>query len=262
VSTAEASHAGLRLVWSDEFDGPAGAPVDAAVWTHEVGDGSARGIPGWGNNELQCYRSGTENAALNGRGNLAITVEREPAESRLRCYYGRCRFTSARIVTKGKLEVRYGRIEARMRVPRGAGLWPAVWALGADIDDVPWPACGEIDVMEHVGREPRRVYGTIHGPGYSGEHGLGGTIDLPQDVAGDFHLFAVDWQPGRILWSVDGTVYQQAGPHDAAPHEWVFDRPFFLLVNLAVGGDFGGPVGDATEFPQRLLVDYVRVYER
>jgi beta-glucanase (GH16 family) len=240
----------LRLAWSDEFDGPAGAPVDPASWTHQLGDGSAHGIPGWGNRELQRYTDSTENAALDGEGNLVITARES-----------RSGYASARIVTKGKLEVVYGRIEARLRVPRGAGLWPAFWALGTDIDTVAWPQCGEIDVMEHVGREPRRVYGTIHGPGYSGSSGFGTVVDLAVDVADDFHVFAVDWEPGQLRWSLDGVPYHEAGPQDVAPSAWVFDHPFYLVLNVAVGGTFGGPVAEETAFPQALTVDYVRVYE-
>jgi len=145
-------------------------------------------------------------------------------------------------------------------VPRGAGLWPAFWALGTDIDSIPWPVCGEIDVMEHVGREPRRAYGALHGPGYSGDHGWSGTVDLAEDLADDFHVFAVDWQRDLIVWSLDGRPYHRATPLDLAPHPWVFDHPFYLLLNLAVGGTFGGPVGDDVEFPQGLHVDYVRVF--
>jgi beta-glucanase (GH16 family) len=239
-----------RLVWSDEFDGPAGAPIHPTMWTHQVGDGTAHDIPGWGNAELQHYTEGTENAALDGEGNLVITARRSPSG-----------YTSARLVTKEKLEVVYGRIEARIQVPRGAGLWPAFWALGTDIDAVPWPACGEIDVMEHVGREPRRIFGAIHGPGYSGAAGYVGELELPADVADDFHVFAVDWEPQRLLWTLDGVAYHEARPEDVAPSAWVFEHPFFLLLNVAVGGDFGGAVGDGTTFPQSMSVDYVRVYE-
>jgi beta-glucanase (GH16 family) len=240
----------LRLAWSDEFDGPAGAPADPATWTHQLGDGSAHGIPGWGNGELQHYTNGTENAALDGAGNLVVTARRSGSG-----------YTSARLVTKGKLELAFGRIEARIQVPRGAGIWPAFWALGTNIDTVAWPGCGEIDVMEHVGREPRRVYGTIHGPGYSGSSGFGAVLDLDADVADGFHVFAVDWEPGRLCWSLDGVPYHEAGPEDVAPSPWVFDHPFYLLLNVAVGGTFGGPVGERTTFPQAMTVDYVRVYE-
>jgi beta-glucanase (GH16 family) len=238
-----------RLVWSDEFDGPAGAPPDPSFWTHELGDGSASGIPGWGNDELQHYTDATDNAALDGRGHLVVTARRN----------GRG-YTSARLVTKDKLAVAYGRLEARIRVPRGAGLWPAFWALGTDLDEAGWPGAGEIDVMEHVGRDPRRVFGALHGPGYSGEDGFVGSVELPNDVADDFHVFSVDWEPGLIVWSVDDTAYHRATPADVAPSPWVFEHPFSLLLNVAVGGTFGGPVADGTSFPQAMHVDYVRVF--
>jgi beta-glucanase (GH16 family) len=238
------------LLWSDEFDGRAGTPPDPGTWLHEVGDGTAQGIPGWGNGELQLYTAETRNAALDGRGNLVLTARRS-----------RGGFTSARLRTKGKLELLHGRIETRLKVPSGAGVWPAFWALGASIDRVSWPDCGEIDVIEHAGREPRRVYGTIHGPGYSGAGCFGGVLDLPSDLADDFHVFAVDWAPRHLVWSCDGVPYHEARPEDVAPDEWVFERPFFLLLNLAVGGTFGGEVDPATTWPQRLVVDYVRVYE-
>jgi beta-glucanase (GH16 family) len=246
---------GGRLIWSDEFDAPEGAPADPSIWTHELGDGSLVGNPGWGNSELQHYTDEPDNVAHDGRGNLVITARRTAAN-------GRTGYTSARLVTKGKLELTHGWIETRVRVPRGAGLWPAVWALGAAIDGTSWPACGEIDVMEHVGREPRRVYGTIHGPGYSGDGGVSGTLEVPEDLADDFHLFAVDWRPGSIDWYLDGERYHHAARTGVSPHAWVFEGPFFLLLNLAVGGTFGGPVDGRTAFPAEMLVDYVRVYER
>ena len=239
----------MKLVWADEFDGPAGAPPDPASWTYELGDGSAKGIPGWGNGELQHYTDDPANAALDGEGRLLITARRN----------GRG-YTSARLVTKDKLAFAFGRIETRMRVPRGDGLWPAFWALGASIDQVGWPASGEIDVMEHVGREPRRVYGALHGPGYAGGAGLVRSLELPRDLADDDHVFAVDWEPGQIVWSVDDLRYHRATPLDVEPGPWVFESPFYLLLNLAVGGTFGGPVARETAFPQALSVEYVRVY--
>jgi len=252
---AEAGSGERQLVWSDEFDASAGAPADPAVWTHELGDGSLQGNPGWGNHELQHYTDEPANAAHDGRGNLVITARRTAAN-------GHSGFTSARLMTKGKLELTHGRIETRARVPRGAGLWPAFWALGASFGDVPWPACGEIDVMEHVGREPRRVFGTIHGPGYSGDAGVSGALDLEYDLADDYHVFSIDWEPGSIVWALDGRPYHSASPADVAPNPWVFDGPFFLLLNLAVGGVFGGPVDERTAFPAELVVDHVRVFGR
>jgi beta-glucanase (GH16 family) len=250
-----------RLRWSDEFDGPAGAPPDPAIWRHQLGDGAAEGIPGWGNQELQHYTADPDNASLDGRGSLVLTARRLPESERPPSYNGRSEYSSARLITKGALEVLHGRIETRIRVPRGAGLWPAFWALGTNIDEVGWPACGEIDVVEYVAREPRRVFGTVHGPGYSGDGGITGTLDLPVDVAEDYHVFAVEWEPGLIVWRFDGRPYHRVTPQDTAPSPWVFEQPFYLLLNLAVGGTFGGPVAGGTTFPQSLRVDYVRVFE-
>jgi beta-glucanase (GH16 family) len=245
-------------IWSDEFDAPAGAPPDPSRWTYALGDGTVGSIPGWGNNELEWYTDDPENVAHDGAGNLVITARH--ADGTQRCYYGTCQYTSARLLTRGLFEAQYGRIEARIKVPTGAGLWPAFWMLGTNIDQVGWPQSGEIDVMENVGRQPNRLYGTLHGPGYSGGNGYGSTVDLPEPLADEFHVFAVDWEPGHIVWTVDGTRYHEATPADVAPREWVYDHPFYLLLNLAVGGQFGGPVAEDTVFPASMIVDYVRVY--
>jgi len=246
---------GMVLVWADEFDAPAGTPPDASRWTYDLGDGGR----GWGNEELQWYTDSSENVAHDGSGNLVITARE--AEPGLSCWYGPCRYTSARLLTRGLFELTYGRVEARLKVPEGTGLWPAFWMLGADIGSVGWPASGEVDVMENVGRQPRLLYGTIHGPGYSGSQGFGRTLLMDEPLADDFHVFAVDWEPGRITWSVDGTTYHEATPDDVAPNAWVFDHPFFLLLNLAVGGHFGGALSTTTEFPASYLADHVRVYQ-
>jgi beta-glucanase (GH16 family) len=243
--------ADLELIWRDEFDGPAGTPPDPSRWGYELGDGTEAGNPGWGNDELQVYTDDAANAALDGNGNLAITARRDATGG----------YTSARLLTRDTFAFAYGRIESRVRVPRGAGLWPAVWMLGANIPDVGWPDCGEIDVMEHVAREPRRIYGTIHGPGYCGDNGYGRTSDLEHDLADDFHVFRVDWSPGALEWFCDDVRYHWARPEDVAPSTWAFDHPFFVLVNLAVGGHFGQAVAESTVFPQALLVDYVRIYQ-
>jgi beta-glucanase (GH16 family) len=250
---------GWSLVWSDEFDDPAGTPPSAATWTHEIGDGAANRIPGWGNSELQYYTDSTENAATDGSGNLVITASE--ADGSLPCYYGPCEYTSARLISWHKAEFAYGRIEARVRVPQGAGLWPAFWSLGTDIGEVGWPQSGEIDIMEFVGREPYEVFGTIHGPGYSGGASFGGTYTFDTPVYEDYHTFAIVWQPDHIEWWVDDILYHTATPADVAPNEWVYNHPFFIIMNVAVGGNFGGPVGDDTVFPQEMLVDYVRVYQ-
>lgn len=250
------------LIWSDEFHGNAGAAPDPQKWTPQIGDGSEDSLPGWGNRERQYYTAEPENLALDGRGHLAITA-RELEAGRFRCYYGPCRYTSARINTRGTFEVRHGRIEARIQLPRGQGIWPAFWMLGANIDQLGWPACGEIDVMENIGREAATVYGTIHGPGYSGARGIGGSYTLPgaRAFADAFHVFAVEWEPGEIRWYVDETHYFTVTSADIPQGTpWVFDRPFFLILNVAVGGQWPGYPDDTTTFPQTMLVDYVRVY--
>jgi beta-glucanase (GH16 family) len=246
---------GMSLIWADEFDGPAGTPPDPSRWTHDLGDGGR----GWGNEELEWYTNSPENAAHDGDGHLVITARE--AQDGLSCWYGSCRYTSARLLTRGLFEFTYGRVETRLKVPSGAGLWPAFWMLGTDIDTVGWPGSGEIDVMENVGRQPRLLYGTIHGPGYSGSDGFGGTLLMDQPLADDFHDFAVDWEPDRITWSVDSTTYHVASPADVAPDRWAFDHRFFLILNLAVGGHFGGDVSTTTAFPSELVVDHVRVFQ-
>ncbi len=250
-----------QLAWSDEFNTKRGAQPDPRKWGYEVGDGVAIGNPGWGNDELEYYTTSTDNAATDGKGNLAITAK--AADGTLSCYYGPCKYTSARLLTKNKFEVAYGKIEARIKVPRGAGLWPAFWMLGTDIDQVNWPQTGEIDIMENVGRVPNQVFGTLHGPGYSGGQSYGRSLDLGKPVADDFHTFTIEWQPNKIIWFVDGIQYHQATPNDPFMQgkQWVFNHPFFMLLNVAVGGNFGGAVGADTVFPQQMLVDYVRLYQ-
>lgn len=241
--------------WSDEFDGGAGSAPDATKWTRETG-GS-----GNGNNELQYYTDSTDNAALDGNGHLVITARAANSSSGLSCWYGPCRYTSARLNTARTFTQAYGRFEARIQIPRGKGIWPAFWMLGDDLGSVGWPNSGEIDVMENVGSEPGTVHGTIHGPGYSGSGGLGAPYTLPngQAFADGFHTFAVEWSPEGITWSVDGTAYETRTPADAGANKWVFDHPFFLILNLAVGGNWPGEPDASTTFPQTMTVDYVRV---
>ena len=256
---ADPGPAGWSMVWSDEFNDPAGTPPNPAYWSYEIGDGAVNRIPGWGNSELQYYTSSTENSATDGSGNLVITARE--ADGSLVCYYGPCEYTSARLISQYKAEFAYGRIESRILVPQGAGLWPAFWSLGTDIGEVGWPQTGEIDIMEFVGREPNEVFGTIHGPGYSGGASFGGTYTFNTPVYEQYHTFTIEWEPDLINWYVDGILYHTAVPADVAPNEWVFNDPIFLLFNVAVGGNFGGPVGEDTTFPQEMVVDYVRVYQ-
>jgi beta-glucanase (GH16 family) len=253
--------AGWSLVWSDEFNEPAGTPPNPDNWGYELGDGTVNGIPGWGNDELQYYTDSPDNAATDGQGNLVVTAEAATGEQ---CYYGECEYTSARLVTTKRAEFAYGRIESRVLVPDGEdGLWPAFWSLGTDIDLVDWPQTGEIDIMEYVSRIPDEIFGTIHGPGYSGGNAYGDTFPFPGGVATDYHTFAIEWQPDRIDWYVDDNLYHTATPSDPelAGKEWVFNDPVYLLLNLALGGNFGGPLDPGLTFPQSMKVDYVRVYQ-
>ena len=258
---ASANPANWSLVWSDEFNSKAGAAPNPNIWGQEVGDGTVNGIPGWGNSELEYYTGGTENVATDGQGSLVITTKADDG-SRM-CYYGPCQYTSARLLTSKRFEVAYGRIEARIKVAKGAGLWPAFWMLGTNLDQAGWPQAGEIDIMEYVGRVPNQVFGTLHGPGYSGGQSYGAVYDLDVPVSDDFHVFAVEWQPDTITWFIDGIPYFTATPNDEFMQgkEWVFNHPFYLLMNVAVGGNFGGPVGPDTTFPQTTSFDYVRLYQ-
>lgn len=250
---AEARPAAVAATFTDNFDGPAGGAVDGSKWGYETGDNVS-------NHERQYYTDGTRNAALDGQGNLVITARKEnPANDN--CWYGRCEYTSARLSTAHTFSSTYGQVEARIKVPRGQGMWPAFWMLGSDIGSAGWPDCGEIDVMENVGYEPSTVHGTIHGPGYSGSGGIGAGYTLPdgQKFADGFHTFAVDWSPNKITWSVDGTVYQTRTPADLNGNRWVFDHSFYIILNLAVGGYWPGDPDGSTTFPQQLVVDYVKV---
>ena len=248
-----------KLVWKDEFSGTNGSAVDASKWVSETGGG------GWGNNELEYYTKRLDNAYQQD-GNLVIKVLQEK-------YTGddgvTRNYTSARLKTLGKFSQTYGRFEARIKIPRGQGLWPAFWMLGTDIEKPGWPGCGEIDIMENIGKEPALVHGTIHGPGYSGGHGIGAPYALPaalpadQRFADDFHLFAVEWEANVIRFYVDDHLYATRTPADLPKGaKWVYDHPFFVLLNVAVGGDWPGSPDASSEFPQTMLVDYVRVYER
>jgi beta-glucanase (GH16 family) len=244
-----------ELTWSDEFNGPNGSPPDASKWIFDIGGN------GWGNNELEYYTDRLQNAYQQD-GNLVIKVLAEKftgADGVTRNY------TSARLKTQTKFSQAYGRFEARIKIPHGQGIWPAFWMLGDDIAKVNWPRCGEIDIMENIGKEPALVHGTIHGPGYSGEHGIGAPFALPShaNFAEDFHVYAVEWEPKAIRFYVDDHLYGTRAPADLpAGAKWVYDHPFFLLLNVAVGGGWPGSPDATSRYPQTMLVDYVRVYRR
>ncbi len=241
------------LWWSDEFDGEAGTPPSPKSWGYDLGGG------GWGLGQLQTYTNSPANAAMDGKGNLAVVAVQDKQGN----------FTSARLKTQGLVEHAYGRFEIRAKVLNGNGMWPAFWMLGNNFPGVAWPQCGEIDIMEMIGSKPYTNGGSLHGPGYSGMYPLTANYSLPEGgptLADDFHTYAVEWETGVVRFYVDDTLYETRTPADipadaGGPGQWVYDHPFFLLLNLGVGGRHAGPP-TGTVFPQTLLVDYVRIYQR
>ena len=245
------------LVWADEFDSTAGTGVNTAYWRHDTADGCASGNCGWGNNEREYYRTSPDNIAQTGDGYLAI-VARVNTDTTLSCYYGRCLYTSAKITTRDKVSILPGRVEARVKLATGQGLWPAFWLLGENIGRVGWPACGELDILENKGSQPTLTSSAVHGPGYSGNTPF---VHTQSNAATDFHVYAVEWDAQSIRYYIDTqlhyTVSRAAVQQRGA---WVFDQAFFVILNQAVGGNFDGhPQSDAI-FPATMLIDYVRVY--
>ncbi len=242
-----------QLVWSDEFNGTDGSAPDASKWAIQTGGN------GWGNNELEYYTARPQNVQVSG-GNLVITAIKED-------YTGTDgvtqHYTSARMQTKGLFSQTYGRFEARIKIPKGQGMWPAFWMLGSDIDTNPWPACGEIDIMENIGKEPAIVHGSIHGPGYAPGN-VTASYTIPTGaLSDDYHLYAVEWEAQQIRFYIDSTLYATFAPSNLpSGSPWEFNKPFFVLLNLAVGGDWPGNPDSTTQFPQQMLVDYVRVYQK
>jgi len=240
-----------NLVMQDEFNTD-GVP-DATIWGYDLGTGNSLTGGGWGNNELQYYTNRAENVKVE-NGYLLITAKKES--------YNGSSYTSARLTTKGLFEQAYGRFEARIKLPYGQGIWPAFWLVGANIDEVGWPQCGEIDIMEYRGQEPTKVLGTVHGPGYSGENAISKSYSLLNNrFDTGFHIFGIEWGPNYINYYVDNVLYNQITPADVTG-DWVFDHPFYIIINLAVGGNFLGNPNSETVFPQTMLVDYVRVYTK
>jgi beta-glucanase (GH16 family) len=238
---------GERLVWSEEFDGASGAPPDPARWTHNTGGG------GWGNGELQRYTDSTQNARLDGRGSLEIVARAEQV--------GRTRrYTSARITTRGSFTARYGRYEARLRLPAGRGIWPAFWLNG--ICATGWPDCGEIDVMESVDEVPTTVRSRIHGPGPSYRSGIGRDWPVRSRLDEGYHVYGVRWTPDHAAFTFDGVEYSRVERTRLGPGEvWALDHDAYLILNVAVGGRWPGAPTARTRFPTRLKVDWVRVYQ-
>ncbi|GIE82088.1 hypothetical protein Aph02nite_80380 [Actinoplanes philippinensis] len=244
---ADPTFPATRLVFSDEFNGAAGSKPDTAKWTYDPG------VPQ--NGEIQYYTPNSENASMNGQGSLVIEARRQD-------YQGR-QYTSHRMNTGNKFSVQYGRIEARVKVPKGNGLWPAFWLMGDDfLQGRPWPYNGEIDIMEVLGRNTSEAYSTLHAPAYNGAGGYGqkyATVDLSQD----FHVWAAEWDSKGIRFFLDGRLVFDAAKEtvENTRGPWIYDHKFYLILNLAVGGDFPGPIDATTPFPSQMLVDYVRVYQ-
>jgi beta-glucanase (GH16 family) len=252
ASPASALASDQTLIWSDEFDQAENSAPNPTKWVYELG------ANGWGNRELETYTDSRENSFI-----VADPAATDGKALVIRARDSHGIYTSARLTTQGKFTCRYGRIEARAKCPGAKGLWPAFWMLGENIATVHWPHCGEIDIMEMVGELPAKNLGTIHGPGYSGAHGISGHYNLPTGESFDqaYHVFAVDWTPDKIVWSVDDHVYHTVTPASLpAGTHWVYNQPFYLLVNLAVGGNLPGPPDDQTRLPHDLTLDYVRVY--
>ncbi|MBI5168398.1 MAG: glycoside hydrolase family 16 protein [Candidatus Eisenbacteria bacterium] len=239
---------GRTITWQDEFDGPVNTSPNAARWGFDIGTD-------WGNSQLEYDTSRPENCSLDGSGHLRIIARQES-------WLG-SNYTSARIQTKTQFAQAKGRFEARIMLPVGQGIWPAFWLLGNDIGSAGWPACGEIDIMEYRGQQPTKVAGSLHGPGYYGGGALTNTYTLPTgSFAGSWHVFAVEWETGKVTWLVDDVPYQTRTASDVPPSgRWVFEHPFFIILNVAVGGNYVGAPDGSTVFPQTMLVDYVRVYQ-
>jgi beta-glucanase (GH16 family) len=248
------------LVWSDEFDGPAGARIDSTKWNYDLGDGCAAGNCGWGNSEKEWYSDAASSISLTGDGFLKIVARTAPPN--MPCYYGPCRYTSAKITTRGKMNAQPGRVEARIKLAPGQGLWPAFWMLGSSFPTVPWPDCGELDIMENHGSNMKSTSSAIHGPGYFGATPFAHGVALDTgSFASSFHTFGVQWDANRIAFTVDSQPHYVVMRSDIEYYgRSILDQPFFVILNLAVGGHFDGdPQSDAI-FPATMLVDYVRVY--
>jgi beta-glucanase (GH16 family) len=231
-----------KLVWQENFND---STLNQTNWNFETGNGCPD-ICGWGNNEQEIY---TTNNHIIVDGKLIITAKKEGEK-----------YTSTKITTKGKKEFQYGRIEIKAKLPVGQGIWPAFWMLGADISKVNWPKCGEIDILEYVGKNPEQVYTSLHTPDSHGETINTAKTKIPNIEKG-FHTYAIDWTKDKIEFFVDNKSVYVFAPKDKNENSYPFNKPFYIIVNLAVGGNFGGPAVDDKIFPQQFIVDYIKVYQ-
>ena len=263
---ADAAPKKLKLLWSDEFNGKKGARPSAKVWSAEIGGG------GWGNSERQYYTDKSANASMDGAGRLIITADRisneyaeqigtVPGTEDILNRCSECQFTSARLKTARKLSFMYGRVEARIKMPVGVGTWPAFWMLGGDLlDGVPWPECGEIDIMEFRGDISDRATHALHGPTTPKGSGLGAAFLSYEPLSNGFHTYAIEWKKDRIDFIVDGRVNGTFSVADTGRRGWVYNQEFFLILNLAMGGTYAGEYIDPTLNQAQLSVDYIRFY--
>lgn len=231
-----------ELVWSDEFDS---ADLNENFWNYELGNGCPD-LCGWGNNEPQIYTK--ENHRLE-NGKLHIAIKKEGAG-----------YTSTRITTEKKFEFQYGRVEARAKLPVGKGIWPAIWMLGSNHREVGWPLCGEIDILEYVGREPHMIFNSLHT-----QDSFGNTVNTKKtridDIEEGFHTYIADWSPEKIDFLVDGKLLYSFSPKEKTEETWPYNQPFYLIINSAIGGNFGGKDIDDSVLPQEFIIDYIRVYK-
>ena len=256
----------LKLLWADEFNGKKGALPSSKNWEYDIGNGY-----GWGNAELEYYTNKAANISTDGKGKLVIAANRisdaqgnaiisTAAVTQILSSCWECQFTSAKIKTTKKLGFQYGRLEARMKVAPGEGTWPAFWLLGADLlDGNPWPECGEIDIVETRGVEPGLTSAALHGPGYGKGPGVGGTYQSPTPLSDAYHVYAIDWKKNQIDFYIDDHLITSETSTSVKPGRWVFNQEFFLILNLAMGGEFAGPIDPAINKTE-LLVDYIRYY--
>lgn len=256
----------LKLLWSDEFNGKKGARPSSKVWSQELGGG------GWGNSERQFYTDKAANAAMDGAGRLVITANRisneygeqvgtDPATEGILNRCSECQFTSARLKTARKVGFMYGRLEARMMLPQGIGTWPAFWMLGGDsLDGVNWPECGEIDIMEYRGDIPDRSTSAIHGPTTPKGTGLGFAYLNYNFLSDGYHTYAIEWKKNSIDFIVDGRVNGTVNSSDTGARGWVYNQPFYIILNLAMGGSYAGDDIDPEVNQAQLNIDYIRFY--
>jgi beta-glucanase (GH16 family) len=245
---------GPTPVFSDEFNS-----INTGTWSHETGGG------GFGNNEREYYTNG-QNAFIQfdpqANSNVLVLEARRDNPANYNCWYGRCEYTSSRMNTAGKRTFQYGRIEARLKLPQTPGIWPAFWLLGNDIGTAGWPGCGELDIMEHVGFEPNITHGAMHGPNYSGNTPFAGTNYLNESVSANYHVYAIEWNSTSVRWFMDGVQFYSVSKSQVQSFgNWVFDHPMFVILNVAVGGNWPGSPTGSSVFPQRMYVDYIRVYQ-